>query len=88
MSQACVPKLQPISFPPVLRRDPAPASRGRAGHAPAASGGSRAADRGHSIAIFPGQLLSPGATLAITLVTLNYIGHGIRAALDPHLRTS
>jgi len=35
---------------------------------------------------FPHLLISPGLTLAITLLSFNYLGDGIRDALDPTLR--
>ena len=35
---------------------------------------------------FPHLLISPGLTLAITLLAFNYLGDGIRQALDPSLR--
>jgi ABC-type dipeptide/oligopeptide/nickel transport system permease subunit len=35
---------------------------------------------------FPHLLISPGLTLAITLLSFNYLGDGIRQALDPSLR--
>jgi oligopeptide transport system permease protein len=56
--------------------------------APYASWGSLAADGVQSIAIFPWQLLFPGVTMAITLFSMNFIGDGIRDALDPQMRKS
>ncbi|MDZ4763147.1 MAG: ABC transporter permease [Chloroflexota bacterium] len=35
---------------------------------------------------FPHLLIAPGLTLAITLLSFNYLGDGIRQALDPSLR--
>jgi len=35
---------------------------------------------------FPHLLISPGVILAITLLTFNYLGDGVRQALDPSLR--
>lgn len=35
---------------------------------------------------FPHLLISPGLALAITLLAFNYLGDGLRAALDPSLR--
>ena len=54
--------------------------------APLASWGSLAADGIQNIAIFPWQLLCPGATMAITLFSLNFLGDGLRDALDPQMR--
>jgi oligopeptide transport system permease protein len=54
--------------------------------APLASWGSLAADGIQNIAIFPWQLLCPGITMAITLFSLNFMGDGLRDALDPQMR--
>ena len=42
--------------------------------------------RVQSIAIFPWQLIFPGVTMALTLFSLNFLGDGLRDALDPQLR--
>jgi len=55
--------------------------------APLASWGSLAADGITNIAIFPWQLIFPGATMALTLFSLNFLGDGLRDALDPQMRT-
>lgn len=54
--------------------------------APYTSWGSLAADGIRTIAIFPWQLLFPGVTMAITLFSLNFLGDGLRDALDPQMR--
>jgi oligopeptide transport system permease protein len=54
--------------------------------APFASWGSLAADGIKNIAIFPWQLIFPGVTMALTLFSLNFLGDGIRDALDPQTR--
>jgi oligopeptide transport system permease protein len=54
--------------------------------APLASWGSLAADGIQNIAIFPWQLICPGVTMAITLFSLNFLGDGLRDALDPQMR--
>jgi oligopeptide transport system permease protein len=56
--------------------------------APLASWGSLSADGIQNIAIFPWQLLCPGITMAITLFSLNFMGDGLRDALDPQMRKS
>lgn len=40
------------------------------------------------MAVFPWQLICPGATMGITLFSLNFIGDGLRDALDPQMRKS
>ena len=54
--------------------------------APLASWGSLAADGVQNIAIFPWQLIFPGVTMALTLFSLNFLGDGLRDALDPQMR--
>jgi oligopeptide transport system permease protein len=54
--------------------------------APLASWGSLAADGIQNIAVFPWQLICPGVTMALTLFSLNFIGDGLRDALDPQTR--
>jgi len=54
--------------------------------APLASWGSLANDGIKNIAIFPWQLLCPGITMAVTLFSLNFLGDGLRDALDPQMR--
>jgi oligopeptide transport system permease protein len=56
--------------------------------APLASWGSLAADGVQNIAIFPWQLIFPGVTMALTLFSLNFLGDGLRDALDPQMRTT
>ena len=55
--------------------------------APLASWGSLAADGIQNIGIFPWQLIFPGVTMALTLFSLNFLGDGLRDALDPQMRT-
>ena len=54
--------------------------------APYASWGSLAADGVQNLAVFPWQLICPGLTMAITLFSMNFIGDGLRDALDPQMR--
>jgi oligopeptide transport system permease protein len=55
---------------------------------PLASWGSLATDGVQNIAIFPWQLIFPGVTMALTLFSLNFLGDGLRDALDPQMRKS
>ena len=55
--------------------------------APLSSWGSLAADGIQNIGIFPWQLIFPGVTMALTLFSLNFLGDGLRDALDPQMRT-
>ena len=54
--------------------------------APYASWGSLADAGIKNLAIFPWQLIFPGITMALTLFSLNFLGDGIRDALDPQTR--
>jgi oligopeptide transport system permease protein len=54
--------------------------------APLASWGSLTADGIQNIAIFPWQVICPGVTMALTLFSLNFLGDGLRDALDPQMR--
>lgn len=54
--------------------------------APLASWGSLSADGIRNIAVFPWQLVFPGLTMAATLFSLNFVGDGLRDALDPQTR--
>ncbi|MCA1607210.1 MAG: ABC transporter permease [Acidobacteria bacterium] len=53
---------------------------------PYASWGSLATDGIQDIAIFPWELIFPGVTMALTLFSLNFLGDGLRDALDPQMR--
>src|SRR5918911_4939552 len=54
--------------------------------APYASWGSLAQEGIQNIAVFPWQLIFPGVTMALTLFSLNFLGDGLRDALDPQMR--
>lgn len=54
--------------------------------APLASWGSLSAEGIKNIAIFPWQLIFPGVTMALALFSLNFLGDGLRDALDPQMR--
>lgn len=54
--------------------------------APYASWGSLADAGIKNLAIFPWQLIFPGVTMALTLFSLNFLGDGLRDALDPQTR--
>ena len=53
---------------------------------PLASWGSLVTDGVQNIGIFPWQLIFPGVTMALTLFSLNFLGDGLRDALDPRTR--
>lgn len=54
--------------------------------APMASWGSLVADAQNYISIYPWMVIFPGLALTITLFSLNFLGDGLRDALDPKLK--
>jgi oligopeptide transport system permease protein len=50
---------------------------------PRVSWGSLAAEGAQNLAIYPWQLIFPGVTMALMLFSLNFLGDGLRDALDP-----
>jgi oligopeptide transport system permease protein len=55
---------------------------------PMASWGNLASEGIQNIGIFPWQLVCPGLTMALTLFSLNFLGDGLRDALDPQMRNA
>ncbi len=53
---------------------------------PFSSWGTMVNDGVVSMAIYPWQLIFPAVTLALTLLSLNFVGDGLRDALDPQMR--
>jgi len=53
---------------------------------PRVSWGSLAAEGAQNLAIYPWQLIFPGLTMALMLFSLNFVGDGLRDALDPQTR--
>ena len=54
--------------------------------APYASWGSLASEGARAFREYPWMIVFPGAALAITLLSFNFLGDGIRDALDPQVR--
>jgi oligopeptide transport system permease protein len=53
---------------------------------PRVSWGSLAAEGAQNLAIYPWQLIFPGLTMALMLFSLNFLGDGLRDALDPQMK--
>jgi oligopeptide transport system permease protein len=53
---------------------------------PRVSWGSLAAEGAQNLAVFPWQLIFPGVTMALMLFSLNFVGDGLRDALDPRAK--
>ncbi len=54
--------------------------------APMASWGMLSSDAVGSLAIYPWQLFFPAGAISITILAFNFLGDGLRDALDPRLR--
>jgi oligopeptide transport system permease protein len=50
---------------------------------PAASWGTLVSDGARVIALFPWMVIFPGVALSVTLMCFNFLGDGLRDALDP-----
>lgn len=77
-----------LTVPAVMLQEAFLSFLGLGVQAPLASWGSLAADGINNIAIYPWQLIFPGVTMALTLFSLNFLGDGLRDALDPQTRRS
>jgi oligopeptide transport system permease protein len=75
-----------LTVPSVMLQEAFLSFLGLGVQAPLASWGSLANEGIQNIAVFPWQLFFPGVTMAITLVSLNFLGDGLRDALDPQTR--
>ncbi|MBK7995830.1 MAG: ABC transporter permease [Blastocatellia bacterium] len=53
---------------------------------PLASWGTMVNEGIEAISVYPWQLIFPGLMMAITLFSVNFLGDGLRAALDPQMR--
>jgi oligopeptide transport system permease protein len=53
---------------------------------PMASWGSLAAEGAAAMDVYPWLIVFPGLALSVTLLSLNFLGDGLRDALDPRLR--
>ncbi|MDB4954846.1 MAG: oppC [Myxococcales bacterium] len=54
--------------------------------APLASWGTLVTEGSSQIVVYPWMLVYPGLVMAITVMSLNFLGDGLRDALDPHTR--
>jgi oligopeptide transport system permease protein len=75
-----------LTIPSVMLQEAFLSFLGLGVQAPLASWGSLASEGIQNIAIFPWQLIFPGLTMALTLFSLNFLGDGLRDALDPQMR--
>lgn len=75
-----------LTVPSVMLQEAFLSFLGLGVQAPLASWGSLAAEGIQNIAIFPWQLIFPGMTMATALFSLNFLGDGLRDAMDPQMR--
>jgi oligopeptide transport system permease protein len=75
-----------LTIPSVMLQEAFLSFLGLGVQAPLASWGSLTAEGIQNLAVFPWQLIFPGITMALTLVALNFLGDGLRDALDPQMR--
>ena len=75
-----------LTIPQVMLQESFLSFLGLGVQAPLASWGSLAAEGIQNIAIFPWQFIFPGVTMAFTISSLNFLGDGLRDALDPQMR--
>ncbi|MBU0997063.1 MAG: ABC transporter permease [Firmicutes bacterium] len=54
--------------------------------APQASWGTLANDALSALSVYPYQLMIPSLAIALTMLSFNFLGDGLRSALDPRLR--
>lgn len=75
-----------LTVPSVMLQESFLSFLGLGVQAPLASWGSLAAEGIQNIAVYPWQLIFPGVTMALMLFSLNFLGDGLRDALDPQMR--
>lgn len=75
-----------LTVPAVMLREAFLSFLGLGVQAPFASWGSLAAEGAKAFREYPWLIIFPGAALAITLLALNFLGDGLRDALDPQVR--
>ena len=75
-----------LTIPSVMLQEAFLSYLGLGVQAPLSSWGTLAAEGSQNIAIFPWMIIFPGVVMALTLFSLNFVGDGLRDALDPQMR--
>lgn len=75
-----------LTVPSVMLQEAFLSYLGLGVQAPLSSWGTLAAEGSQNMAIFPWMIIFPGVTMALTLFSLNFVGDGLRDALDPQMR--
>ena len=75
-----------LSIPAVMLREAFLSFLGLGVQAPAASWGTLVTEGASQILALPWTLVFPGLMMGLTIFALNFLGDGLRDALDPHMR--
>jgi oligopeptide transport system permease protein len=75
-----------LSIPAVMLREAFLSFLGLGVQAPSASWGTLVTEGASQILALPWTLFFPGLMMGITIFALNFLGDGLRDALDPHMR--
>jgi oligopeptide transport system permease protein len=75
-----------LSVPSVMLTEAFLSFLGIGVQAPQASWGTLVTEGASQVAVFPWTLIGPGLIMGITIFALNFLGDGLRDALDPQMR--
>lgn len=75
-----------LTIPTVMLEESFLSFLGMGVQAPLASWGTMVSSGVQSISIYPWQLIFPAVLMTLTLLSLNFVGDGLRDALDPQMR--
>lgn len=75
-----------LTVPSVMLQEAFLSYLGLGVQAPSSSWGTLASEGAANLAIFPWMMIFPGIIMALTLFSLNFVGDGLRDALDPQMR--
>ncbi|MEO6391467.1 MAG: ABC transporter permease [Pyrinomonadaceae bacterium] len=75
-----------LTIPTVILQEAFLSFLGLGVQAPLSSWGTLASEGADNIAIYPWMIIFPGMVMALMLFSLNFVGDGLRDALDPHMR--
>ena len=75
-----------LSLPSVMLREAFLSFLGLGVQAPRASWGTLVTEGASQILVSPWTLIGPGVAMGVTIFALNFLGDGLRDALDPQMR--
>jgi oligopeptide transport system permease protein len=75
-----------LSIPAVMLQEAFLSFLGLGVQAPAASWGTLVAEGAQQVVVYPWILVGPGLVMSLTIFALNFLGDGLRDALDPQSR--